>query len=112
MSRVFFRAPLEAMATFWRVRRRDGVTLGLTSHDRDLWFDGIVHRAAPGMVPSAEGMSAPSASTCTYIVSAPRSLAVRLSGVSTATTRPLLMMTTRWQVCETSGRMWVLSTIV
>ena len=44
--------------------------------------------------------SAPGASTCTYSVSAPRSRAVRLSGVSTATTRPLLMMTTRWQVCD------------
>ena len=44
--------------------------------------------------------SAPGASTCTYIVSEPRSRAVRLSGVSTATTRPLLMMTTRWQVCD------------
>ena len=53
MTRVFFRAELEGVATFWRVRRRDGVTLGLTSHDRDLWFDGIVHRAAPGMLPSA-----------------------------------------------------------
>jgi len=53
MSRVFFAAELEAAATFWRIRRRDGVTLGLTSHDRDLWFDGIVHRAVPGMVPSA-----------------------------------------------------------
>jgi len=53
MSRVFFREPLEGVATFWRIRRRDGVTLGLTSHDRDLWFDGVLHRAAPGMVPSA-----------------------------------------------------------
>ena len=53
MSRVFFREPLEAVATFWRVYRRDGMTLGLTSHDRDLWFDGIVHRAVPGMLPSA-----------------------------------------------------------
>jgi len=53
MSRVFFRQELEGVATFWRIRRRDGVTLGLTSHDRDLWFDGIVHRAAPGMLPSA-----------------------------------------------------------
>jgi len=53
MSRVFFRKELEGVATFWRVRRRDGVTLGLTSHDRDLWFDGVLHRAAPGMVPSA-----------------------------------------------------------
>ena len=53
MSRVFLRQPLEGVATFWRIRRRDGVALGLTSHDRDLWFDGIVHRAAPGMLPSA-----------------------------------------------------------
>ena len=53
MSRVFFQQELEAGATFWRVRRRDGIMLGLTSHDRDLWFDGVLHRAAPGMVPSA-----------------------------------------------------------
>ena len=32
--------------------------------------------------------------------------------MSTATTLPLLMITTRWQVCDTSGRMCVLSTIV
>ena len=31
----------------------DGVTTALTSHDRDLWFDGVLHRASPGMVPSA-----------------------------------------------------------
>ena len=53
MTRVFFAEELEGVATFWRIRRRDGATLGLTSHDRDLWFDGIVHRAAPGMLPSA-----------------------------------------------------------
>lgn len=53
MSHVFFREELEAGATFWRIRRRDGVALGLTSHDRDLWFDGVLHRAAPGMLPSA-----------------------------------------------------------
>lgn len=53
MSRVWFSQPLETAATFWRVIRRDGVTLGFTTHDRDLWFDGVLHRAAPGMVPSA-----------------------------------------------------------
>jgi uncharacterized phage protein (TIGR02218 family) len=58
MSRVFFREALEGVATFWRVRRRDGVTLGFTSHDRDLWFDGVLHRAAPGMLPSAIRRSA------------------------------------------------------
>ena len=49
MSRVFHATELEAMATFWRIHRRDGVTLGFTSHDRDLWFDGVLHRAAPGI---------------------------------------------------------------
>ncbi len=53
MSRVWFAEPLEAVATWWRVSRRDGVTLGFTTHDRDLWFGGLLHSAAPGMVPSA-----------------------------------------------------------
>jgi uncharacterized phage protein (TIGR02218 family) len=58
MSRVWFAAPLETVAVFWRVLRRDGVTLGFTTHDRDLWFDGVLHRAAPGMTPSAIRRSA------------------------------------------------------
>ncbi len=29
------------------------MTLGFTSHDRDLRFDGVLHRAAPGLLPSA-----------------------------------------------------------
>jgi len=53
MSTGFFRRELEGVATFWRIERRDGVTLGFTGHDRDLWFDGVLHRAAPGMLPSA-----------------------------------------------------------
>lgn len=53
MSRAFFASELEGVATFWRIHRRDGVTLGFTSHDRDLSFDGLLHRAAPGMLPSA-----------------------------------------------------------
>lgn len=53
MSKVFFASELEGVATFWRIERRDGCVLGFTSHDRDLWFDGVNHRAAPGMVPSA-----------------------------------------------------------
>jgi uncharacterized phage protein (TIGR02218 family) len=46
----------EALTTLtlcWRIERRDGVTIGLTAHDRDIEWDGLVHRAAPGMVPSA-----------------------------------------------------------
>ena len=53
MSRVFFDRPLDTAATFWQVFRTDGVALGFTSHNRDLWFSGLLHRAAPGMVPSA-----------------------------------------------------------
>ena len=45
MSRVWFDAPLETAAPFWRVLRRDGVTLGFTTHDRDLWFDGRIPRS-------------------------------------------------------------------
>lgn len=45
--------PLTTMALCWRIERRDGVTIGLTAHDRDLEVAGLVHRAAPGMTPSA-----------------------------------------------------------
>lgn len=41
------------IAMCWRIERRDGIALGLTGHDRDLFIDGIVYRSAPGMVPSA-----------------------------------------------------------
>jgi uncharacterized phage protein (TIGR02218 family) len=44
---------LVTLAYCWRVERRDGVAAGLTSHDRDLLIDGLVHRASPGMTPSA-----------------------------------------------------------
>lgn len=53
MSRVFFDRELDNAAAYWRVYRRDGVALGFTTHDRDLWFGGLLHRAAPGMLPSA-----------------------------------------------------------
>lgn len=53
MTRSWFAQDLETVAMFWRVLRRDGLAFGLTTHDRDLWFDGILHRTSPGMVPSA-----------------------------------------------------------
>lgn len=53
MTRVFFNRELDTAATYWKVFRRDGITLGFTSHDKDLSFGGIRHRAAPGMVPTA-----------------------------------------------------------
>lgn len=49
----WLRAELVTLAWCWRLARRDGVVIGLTSHDRDLVIDGIVYRAAPGMKPSA-----------------------------------------------------------
>ena len=58
MSRIWFSTDLETVATFWRVLRTDGVTLGFTSHDHDLWFEGVLHRASPGMVPSSIKRSA------------------------------------------------------
>lgn len=58
MIRAFLASELEGVATFWRIFRRDGVALAFTSHDRDLWFDGLLHRAAPGMIPSAIRRSA------------------------------------------------------
>ncbi|MEN2786491.1 DUF2163 domain-containing protein [Sphingomonas qilianensis] len=50
---TFLEGQLTTIALCWRIERRDGVTIGLTDHDRDLTVDGLVHRAAPGMVPSA-----------------------------------------------------------
>ncbi|WP_395329942.1 DUF2163 domain-containing protein [Novosphingobium sp. BL-8H] len=58
MTRTWFSSDLETVATFWRLLRRDGVTLGFTTHDADLWFDGVLHRASPGMVPSSIRKSA------------------------------------------------------
>ena len=49
---------LSTLALVWRVERCDGVAIGLTSHDRDLIVDGFLHRAAPGMTPSAIRRSA------------------------------------------------------
>jgi uncharacterized phage protein (TIGR02218 family) len=50
---TFLEGQLTTIALCWRIERRDGVAIGLTDHDRDLVIDGLVHRAAPGMVPSA-----------------------------------------------------------
>ena len=53
MSAPFLSGELATIALCWRIERRDGVTIGLTDHDRDLEIDGLIHRAAPGMTPSA-----------------------------------------------------------
>jgi len=50
---AWLRAEVVTLAWCWRLSRRDGVVLGLTSHDRDLLIDGVPYCAAPGMKPSA-----------------------------------------------------------
>ncbi|MBO9580743.1 MAG: DUF2163 domain-containing protein [Sphingobium sp.] len=42
-----------AFAFCWRLERRDGVTIGLTSHDRTVMVDGLRYEPAPGITPSA-----------------------------------------------------------
>lgn len=49
----FLSGELIGFALCWRVERRDGVTLGFTSHDRDLVVDHLRYQSAPGMAPSA-----------------------------------------------------------
>ena len=49
----WLREEVVTLAWCWRLSRRDGLYLGLTSHDRDLIWGGLVYRSAPGMRPSA-----------------------------------------------------------
>lgn len=44
---------LSSRAYGWRLERRDGVTIGFTSHDRDIELDGLLYRASPGMEPTS-----------------------------------------------------------
>jgi uncharacterized phage protein (TIGR02218 family) len=53
MSDPWLDGPLTSAAYGWRLERRDGVTLGFTSHDRDVEVDGLLLRASPGMMPSS-----------------------------------------------------------
>jgi uncharacterized phage protein (TIGR02218 family) len=50
---AWYQNDLTTLAFAWRIERRDGVTLGFTSHDNDLVIEGLTYRAAPGMIPSA-----------------------------------------------------------
>jgi uncharacterized phage protein (TIGR02218 family) len=44
---------LTALAFCWRLDRRDGAGLALTSSDRDITRDGVRFRSAPGVTPAA-----------------------------------------------------------
>lgn len=52
MTAAWLAEPLVTAAWCWRLERRDGLVIGLTSHDRDLVRNGQLYRAAPGMRPS------------------------------------------------------------
>lgn len=52
MSLAWLAAPLVTAAWCWRLERRDGTVVCLTSHDRDLVRGNQNYRAAPGMRPS------------------------------------------------------------
>lgn len=54
---AWLKADIVPLAWLWTLRRKDGVVLGFTSHDRDMERGGVTHRAAPGMVPSAISLS-------------------------------------------------------
>ena len=53
----FLDGDLLTVALCWRLERRDGVALGFTTHDRAIERGGLLYRAAPGMLPSAIGVS-------------------------------------------------------
>lgn len=53
MSEAWLQGPLTSSGYGWRLERRDGVTLGFTSHDRDVELGGLTLRASPGMMPSS-----------------------------------------------------------
>lgn len=55
---VWLQSDLMTLAFCWRLARRDGIMIGLTSHDRDLVMGGLHYRATPGMMPSAIERSA------------------------------------------------------
>ncbi len=46
-------AAATTLALCWRIVRADGVSLGLTTHDRALTIEGMIYSAAPGLEPSA-----------------------------------------------------------
>lgn len=45
--------PLTSLALCWRLERRDGGGVALTSHDQPLWHDGVRYDPAPGMIPAS-----------------------------------------------------------
>lgn len=53
MTVPWLEGPLTTTAYGWRIERGDGVTIGFTSHDRDIAIDGLLYRASPGLAPTS-----------------------------------------------------------
>lgn len=53
MSDPWLAGPVTSTAFGWRLERADGVTLGFTTHDRDIAIKGVMLRASPGMLPTS-----------------------------------------------------------
>lgn len=51
--RPLLRQKVTQLATCWRIHRRDGVLITLSSHDQDILFEGVRYRAAGGLDASA-----------------------------------------------------------
>jgi uncharacterized phage protein (TIGR02218 family) len=53
MTEPWLIGPVTTSAYGWRLERRDGVTLGFTSHDHDVVIGGLLYRTSPGMQPTS-----------------------------------------------------------
>jgi uncharacterized phage protein (TIGR02218 family) len=50
---IWLEGPVTSLAYGWRLERSDGVTLGFTSHDKDVAQNGLTLWASPGMRPTS-----------------------------------------------------------
>lgn len=53
MADLWLEGPVTSSAFGWRLERRDGITVGFTSHDRDVVLEGLRYRASPGLIPTS-----------------------------------------------------------
>lgn len=53
MTDAWLAQSVVTVAYGWRLERKDGVTLGFTSHDKNIVIDGLLLRASPGLIPAS-----------------------------------------------------------
>lgn len=100
----WLREELVTLAWCWRLSRRDGIVIGLTSHDRDLVIDGVPYRAAPGMKPSAIETSASLDAATMDLEGAVTSDAIAAADLDAGRWdgADLMLFVTDWTACETA----------